>query len=85
VIAPTDLEKPDALKRPCSNPDRPGAVRTRLRIGQIQVAWTSVTSGNVGGHSMLENRHFSGVENSSFGIERRELRAFSEEEFFLIA
>jgi len=50
-------------------------VVTWLEIGEIQGVWTSVTSAHFGGHSMLQIRAFSGVENSIFGIERRGLRS----------
>jgi hypothetical protein len=78
---PTDLEKSDALKSPPGLSDPAGAVVTWLEIGQIQGVWTSVTSAHFGGHSMLQIRAFSGVENSIFARDRREHEARSTEKF----
>ncbi len=68
-------KKTDALKSPPAHFDPAGTTTTRLKIGEIQGVWTSVTSVNFGEHSMLQIRAFSGVENSIFVIERCEQEA----------
>jgi hypothetical protein len=77
--APRDLENPDALKSSPVHFDRAGAVRTRLRICQIQVVWTPV---NLGEHSKPEIHRFSGVEISIFARSRCEKRAPDAKIFF---
>ncbi len=62
-------KKTDALKSPPAHFDPASVVKTRLKIGEIQGVWTSVTSVNFGEHSLLQIRAFSGVENSIFVIE----------------
>jgi hypothetical protein len=76
--------KTDTLKSSPAHFDLPGAVTTRLKIGQIQIAWTSVTSVNFGGHASLEILRFWRVEISIFGIERRGQRDRITGKIFLV-